>query len=284
MTLQIEPAVLDTLSASGTQNNPIIAWNNFLNGGGCTVSTSGGTELEDGPALNATTGTTYDYWSANPSGAAVNLLFEFNATRSPDFAGISAHNLADLGATVAFQRWTGSAWAGVGTGSVSPATNEAIGFYFDADGSTQWRMRITNVADTQAVIVGNVFLGDVMTMPTRVYQGYTPARRANNVMLQTNVSEGGNLLGSTVVRKGIRLSASFRHLTPNFIRGDDNTTGFQNFIDHFNNGKPFYWAWRPNRNGDLYWCWRSGNVIDPTNSGPKRYQSFSMDMAAYYDE
>lgn len=284
MTIQIEPAVVDALALAGTQNNPIIAWNNFLQSSGATVTTDGGTETADGAAINATTGTTYDYWQANASGSAVNLQVVFNTTRAPDFAGISAHNLADLGASIAIQRWNGSSWEGVGTGPVTPATNEAIGFYFDASGSTQWRFRVTNIVSTQVVRIGVAFLGDAMTMPQRIYQGYTPTLRPNQVALQTNISEGGNLLGSTVVRKGIRLGAKFSLIRRGFVRNDDSTTGFLNFIDHFNAGKPFYWAWRPSRYGDLYWAWRDGAVVDPTNSGPTTYQSLSLDMRAYYDE
>jgi hypothetical protein len=282
--IQIESALAEDLADAGTLNNPLICWNNFLEASGVTLTTDGGTEQDDGAAINATTGTTYDYWKAVPSGSAVNLQFDFNATRSPDFAAISAHNIADLGGTIAFQRWTGSTWTGVGTGAVTPTKNEAIGFYFEESGSTRWRLRITNVSSNQEVQIGVIFVGRALQVPQRIYQGYDPHLRPNMVDLNTNVSEGGNLLGSTVVRKGLMLSAEISHIQPSFSRNENSVDGFLRFVDHYNAGKGFYWAWRPGTYGDLYWAWRNGPTISVQNSGPKNYQSFGLNMRAYYDE
>lgn len=285
MSIQIEDVVASSLVAAGTQNNPLICWNNFIESGGRTLTTNGGTELADGSAENLSTGFTSDYWQANPSGTAVNLEIQFTTNRQPDFVGISAHNLSDIGASVAFQKWNGSSWEGVGTGSVTPADNKAIGFYFDPDGgSTLWRLRVTNVVATDTVIIGVLFVGKAMQLPRRLYQAYDPVLVPNEVDLRTNVSEGANYLGSSYVERGIRLSAKIAHLTPAFTRTTAANDGFQTFLRHYNAGKPFYWAWRPTQYEDLYWCWRSGPAISAPNTGPQAFQSLSMQMRGYYDE
>jgi len=124
------------------------------------------------------------------------------------------------------------------------------------------------------------FLGNYMRFEQGLYQGYTPPRRPNMVELQSNVSEGGHLLGSAVIRRGIKTTASLSH----FERGTIRSADFDGFVDHFNEGKGFFWCWRPNLGaGEMWWSWRDGGEISPTNTGPRRYMGFDMSMRHYVD-
>ncbi|PHQ81846.1 MAG: hypothetical protein COB69_03570 [Phycisphaera sp.] len=106
-----------------------------------------------------------------------------------------------------------------------------------------------------------------------------PPITPNSVDLQSNVSEGGNLLGSATVRKGSRTAAGLTHIEPTFLRA----TQWTSFQTHFNGGGGFFWLWRPTKYEDAFYAWRDGGVIAPTNSGPKEYMSFDMGMR-FYDQ
>lgn len=278
MTINISSTLAATLAANDTANNPIIAWDNAANDG--TLSTSIGTEVE-AAALSAT-GTTFDAWVAvpnlTPREYALQLVLP--SAQSLNFAALAAHNLSDIGATVQLEYSTdsGSTWNDSGAGTVTPTDNQAIAFYFTAVSATHWRFR-ASTAGIDSIMVGVAVFSTAITIEQRIYQGYAPPITPNQVELQSNVSEGSNLLGAAVTRRGSRASASLTHIAPSFLRGST-WTDFQN---HFNNGGGFFWAWRPTKYGDLFYAWRQGNVIAPTNSGPKEFMSFDMEMR-FYDQ
>ena len=263
------------LATAGTTNNPIVLWES-LSG---TLTTGVGTEVES--ATLSATGTTYDPWIATPTGGGITTLqMVFASAQSLNAVAIAAHNVGTIGATVRVQYSTnsGSSWTETEAGNISPSDDQAILFYFDEVSADYWRIRVTN-AGSNNVEIGVAYWGTVMTIPRRFYQGYTPPITPTNVMLQSNVSQGGNLLGAAVTRKGSSASATVQNVDPTFIRGTD----FKGFMNHFNNGNGSFWAWRPTKYGDLFYCWRDGNTIAPTNSGPRDLMSFDMNMR-FYDE
>lgn len=275
MSVLIGPTKAADLATNETSNNPIVLWES-LSG---TLSTTIGTEVESA-ALSAT-GTTYDPWIATPSGGGTAILqMVFASAQSLNAVAIAAHNIGTIGATVRVQYSTnsGSTWIETEAGNISPSDDQAILFYFDEVSADYWRIRVTN-AGSNDVEIGVAYWGTVMTIPRRFYQGYTPPITPTNVMLQSNVSQGGNLLGAAVTRKGSSASAAVQNVEPTFIRGTD----FKGFMNHFNDGNGSFWAWRPTKYGDLFYCWRDGNTIAPTNSGPRDLMSFEMNMR-FYDE
>lgn len=274
MTVLIGPNKAAQLATNGTSNNPIVFWES-LSG---TLSTSVGTEVESA-ALSAT-GTTYDAWVATPTaGGNAFLQMVFASAKTLNAVAIAAHNLGTVGGSIKVQYSTdsGSTWVDTEAGSTFAFDNQAILFYFDEVSADYWRIRVSTV--TANVEIGVAYWGTVMTIPRRFYQGYTPPITPTNVMLQSNVSQGGNLLGAAVTRKGSSASATVQNVDPTFIRGTD----FKGFMNHFNNGNGSFWAWRPTKYGDLFYCWRDGGAIVPTNSGPRDLMSFEMNMR-FYDE
>jgi len=232
------------------------------------------------PILVAATGTTFDSWIATPSGGQVTLELELTTAQSLSFAAIAAHNLGTIGADVRVQFSTdgGSIWTDAGAGITSPEDDQAIAFYFDAITSDHWRFKVTGAGSNDVEIAVALFSNPI-TIEQRIYQGYAPPITPNAVDLQSNVSEGGNLLGSATVRKGSRASAGLTHIDPTFLRGATWTS----FQAHFNGGGGFFWLWRPTKYEDAFYAWRDGGVIAPTNSGPKEYMSFDMGMR-FYDQ
>ena len=276
MTILIDPTKAATLATAGTSNNPLVFWENDATA--ATYSTSVGTEVEI--AALAATGTTYDAWIATPSGgneAALQVVF--SSAQSLDAIAIAAHNIADIGGTVRFEYNDGVAGAGTWQTAdlETPTDNQSIMAYFDAVSSDYWRVRVTGVTDDVEIAVA--FFGTVMQLPQRIYQGYMPPITPTNVILQSNVSQGGNALGALVARRGSSLSAEVTYIEPAFIRGTD----FVGFMRHHNDGKQFFWAWRPTKYDDLFYAWREAETIKPTNTGPKDLMSFSMGLRCYDD-
>lgn len=272
MTILIDPVVATALATAGTSNNPIVSYANEADNG--TLSTTNGTELE--PAALAGTGTTYDRWIATASGGGLaHLELALGSATSLSFCAIAAHNIGTIGASVRAQYSTdgGSTWFDSGAGPATPTDDQAIAFYFDAVSAQHWRFRVFD-AGSNDVEIGVAHFSNPITIEQRLYQGYAPPITQNVVDLQSNVSEGGNLLGSAAVRKGSTATASLTHIDPTFVRGAE----WKGFQAHFNEGGGVFWAWRPTKYGDFFYAWRQGSAIAPANSGPKDYMEFSMDM------
>ncbi len=282
MTIAISSGMAASLAAAGTENNPMILWRNRSVDGTWTQSL--GVEIES--PTNLLTGTTYDRWISTYSGGGfAQAQLVLPANRTMNMACVAAHTISDFGGTVSLQTSidSGSNWVDSGAGTVTPTDNQAIFFVFNETPTTNyWRLRISGGTTGELVSVGVFFLGKRLTVPQRIYQGYMPPITPTRVDLQSNVSEGGNLLGSSVIRKGSSAVANLTHLLPSFIRdnGADDWVPFQN---HFNNGGGAFWAWRPTQFEDAFYAWRSGPPIMPTNSGPKGYMSAQIEMRMFDD-
>jgi len=271
MTILIDPTKAAALATAGTSNNPLIFWENDALS--ATYATATGAEVES--AANAQTGTTYDAWICTPTvGQTATMTITFPTPVTLNAMAVAAHNIADIGGQLRFEYFTTS-WQTIE--SFSPTDNQAVVAYFDDITAVQWRIRVRLI--TQNVEIGVAFAGTVMTLPRRIYQGFTSPITPNNVILQSNVSQGGNLLGNLVARRGSSLDAQLTNIDPAFIRGTD----FKGFLKHHNDGKGFFWAWRPTKYGDLFYAWREGETINPTNSGPRDLMSFNMGLRCYDD-
>lgn len=277
MTILIDPTLAAALLSAGTENNPIVAYVNEADNG--TLSTSIGTSLQ--AAAFAGTGTTYDRWVATgAAGGNASLQLALGAPASLSFCAITAHNIGTLGASVRVEYSVngGSSWIDCGAGTAAPDDNQAIGFYFDAVSAQHWRVLVVNAAG-QDVEIGVALFSRAIVIEQRIYQGYAPPITQNVVELQSNVSEGGNFLGSSEVRKGSMASAELSEITPAFLRSAE----WKGFQAHFNEGGGMFWAWRPTDYGDLFYAIRQGAVIAPSNTGPKDYMGFTMNMRLYDD-
>jgi len=289
-----------------SSNNPFVLWDNL--GASGTWSTDVGTEVNS--AAYAGTGTTYDQWSATPNGSGIAALeVDLGSAQSVSMVAIAAHNAGTLGADVSIQHSATGAgsWTTVGA-ATSPTDNQAICWYFAETTARYWRVLFDQSAGATAeAICGVMFVGMPLTMPQRIYQGYRPPITPTEVALQSNVSEGGHLLGASAVKRASTAQAELRHLSEGFIRtygsdyylldesgavitdeaGDPLTIDvavsqkWAEFQRHFNEGGGCFWAWRPTKYGDLHYAWRNGAPIAPDNSGPRAYMSARLEMRLY---
>lgn len=282
MTVLISPGIAAELAAAGTENNPMILWDNLS--ADATWTLGGGSEIE--PASNLQTPTTYDRAVFTLSGTGATSLFALQTVpRTFDIVCLAALTLGDCDVRVRIQTSIdgGSSYQTVSAGNITPTDNQAICFVFDGAPTTDdWRIRFDQgIADCE-ISLGVAFFGNRLTVPQRIYQGYTPPITPTRVELQSNVSAGANLLEASIIRKGSNMVANLTHLLPAFIR-DTDANGWAAFQNHFNNGGAEFWLWRPTTFGDAFYGWRDGEPIIPTNSGPKSYMAASVEMRLFDD-
>ena len=278
MTIVYDPSKAASLAANDQSNNPVIAWNNIATP--TNISAPNGTE-PTGAASNAVTGTTYDFALLTQSGGGANLRVDLGSAGNANVAALAAHNLGTLGGLSARIEFSddNATWTDAGAGVVSPMNDEAIMWRFSQSSHRYWRIRISGITAGQVPAIGVFLLSNELVVPQRIYVGYAPPITPNIVDLQSNVSEGGHLLGSRIVRRGSTVSANITHLKPSFIR----SSAWMNFQNHFNNGRGFFWGWRPTGYPELYYAWREGATIAPENTGPQAFMNATLAMRLYSD-
>ncbi len=273
-----DPIVAATLAASGIENNPVIGA--FDQGVNATVTATGGGAVV-APVANVTTDTTYDFFEGEPNlSGRVNVQFVFASPVSLNFIALAGHNIGTLGGIIKVQYSlnSGVSWIPSGAGTASPTSDDAVAFRFADVLADHWRIRVEGVG-TNNVRIATVMLTNELVLPVRLYQGYAPPMTPTNVDLQSNVSEGGHPLGSSVVRRSSKATAALSPIPESFIRSLE----WLAFQKAFNEGAKFYWGWRPEKYGDLFYAWRSGAPIVPENSGPRDFMSAEMSMR-FFDE
>ena len=268
-------ARLIALYGQDLTNNPFFAWDNLADH---AVLTSNRPSLPGGDLFNATNGTTADFWLPDVNAIIANFIADFGADQSISFAAIAAHNLHDFGARVRVQNSPdGATWSQAGE-FVTPTDGAPIVWRFVPTAARYWRFQNAELTDGNPLAIGVAFLGNETVFPSRIYQGFSPIITANMVEVASNVSVGGNLMGSSTVSRGAKLDMSFQHIPPAFLRET-----FKPFLEHFNDGRGFFTAWRPAKYADdVHYCWRDGGVVQPTNAGPHELMDMSLSMRVHY--
>lgn len=263
------------LHVADVQNNPFVGFTNLA-----ASATLGGTAvLADGARSNAVDGNTYDYWVPNVSGAEAVFTVDLGAAAVITMASIAAHTLHVWGATARIERSTdGTTWVDGGAGPVTPSEDHAVAWRMAGNVSARyWRLRLTGLTAGDRPAIGVIWFGRELIFPDRTMSGASPALRATDVQLQSNVSVGGNLMGSNIVAKGATVSLSLPRVPVEFVRGD-----LLPFIDHFNSGRGFVYGWRPTQYPtDLHWCWRDGGTLRPAHSGVLHLMTVEFGARAY---
>lgn len=282
MTLKRDSATVSSLTSSGQENNPLVAYINDTDLP--TYSTDVGTLASGYAAANAGTYTTFDRWGATPNGSGqAALQMTYASAQAITWIGMAVHNLGTLGATVRPQYSTngGSTWSDTGAATVSPVNDRPIAWQIASTSAADWRLFITGLSGGDTAVIGHAFAGQFKhTFGQRFYQGFTPAITANRVESIPDLSEGNELLGTSIVRRGSRITAAFEHLDPTDMRG----VAVREFLAHYNDGKSFFFAWRPSKyDGDLHFGWRPGGVsaIQPTNAGPAALMALTFEMQVH---
>ena len=177
MSIVNAPNRVTELTAAGYLENPFVAWNNSA---ALSTTILGGTStLTDGAAANAVSGTTYDYWLPDVTGTTARFEVKFPAALGINCAAIAAHNLADLGGSIALRRSTdgGASYSATGLGgTITPTDNGPIVFRVASTGidAAAWQFNFTGLTAGDPLFVGVAFFGTDMIFPRRFYKDFAP--------------------------------------------------------------------------------------------------------------
>jgi hypothetical protein len=121
-------------------------------------------------------------------------------------------------------------------------------------------------------------MGRILTMQRSIYGGHAPITMSRETVLHQSLSRGGQFLGQGIRRVGLVGQASFRYLTPAWVRSD-----FDPFVRAARQ-YPFFWSWKPGDYPDevaYAWC---GEDIRPSNQGVREFMQVGWAMSGYDSE
>lgn len=261
MTMIIETGALNTTGAS-------LLYNNILANGTLTASTV----ATDGAAANAVDEATWDFWT--PTAVPAWLRVDYGSAVECDGAGIAAHTLASVGATVNIQSSTdNAAWTTRAT--AVPLTNEAIFFCFPPVTARYWRVYVTGAVAS----IGVAFIGKRLAFPSGVLSGHIAINNAVRVTLLNSTSVSGQLIKNRIVRRGAETTINFGLVETSFADGL-----FAAFKVWYNEGGTFFYAGSPSRwPNDMGYCWRpeGAGEITPSYTEGGTLSELSMEVSAY---
>jgi len=220
------------------------------------------------PAIAATYPTTFEFWKPTALPAAWGI--DFGSAKTVDYCGL----VGDLnGATVEIQSSSNfSTWTTRGT--IGPTTDRINMALFLPVEARYWRLLVTVAIPSIAV----VYLGQALAMQRKIYQGHTPLTLSRMTELSNNMSDGGQYLGRSVIRKGAQTSCDWSHLTADWYRAN-----FDPFVKAARTA-PFFIGWRPESYpNELGYVW-TDNDIAPQNTGPKNYMSVGVSFMGLINE
>lgn len=224
-------------------DSPLILWDNAIARGtiSATSSATGTTPL------SLLSGVTTDPWG--PSAMPVTVTMALASGEPVSAIGFAGHNMAAKGVTVILERLVSAAWVAVMT--VVPASDDPFVMSFPTIETTQWRVRFTG-SETFSLAV--MTLGNALVVPGRVVPPHVPLHRSSEVMLVGESESGtGEFLQADFERTGGRASINFSVQLHEFAAGDD----FDGFRQHFNRGRPFFFASFPETYPlDMGYLWR----------------------------
>ena len=205
---------------------------------------------------------TYEFWKPTslPATVTVDALTSFTA----DYVGLGSVQLKDCNVTLE-SSVDGVTY--VEAVSADILTDNDIMLLFASTSARYWRFTITALTGTPTVSLSVLNVGESMPMQRMIYGGHTPATLNRRTETRPNMSEGGQWLGRTIIRKGNSEDFSFNNLTSLFVRDT-----LDPFIE-FARVNPFFVLWRPESFGDeAIFGWVNDDIA-PVNTGTKDFMS-----------
>ena len=145
---------------------------------------------------------------------------------------------------------------------------------FEETTARYWRLAI--LGDTNGFNIANLKLGLSLAMYRPIYGGHAPLTLSRTTIKKPNISEGGEFLGSTVIRKGLNTSYDYQHLPADWYR-----QYFDPFVQHVESGNTFYMAWRPEDYPlEVGYC-LSNSEITPSNMGVRDLMQVNFSVVGY---
>jgi len=248
-----------------------IGYNNLVKSGTVTATDTAGYEKE-----NAQSWKTSSWWSAGAVGS-YSYYVDMGSSVSINSWGVAGHNLSDISADIYVQYSATGAWAGeqlTFSPTLTPSNNNVIYVVGGAISARYWRFFVA--APSGIFYIANLFLGTVLYLERGLPEGFSPANLNRDRKIYNNMSESGNYLGRSLIRKGSKVDINQPKITRAWI--DANWDALANSIELY----PFYFVWDwENYPLETAYC-MANNIKYPAYSD-SIYLDFSLNCVALYD-
>lgn len=240
----------------------VIGWHNVF-----TLSAlSASSETSDGPAENAVDGLTYDWWEGEGDPAGDTLTVNSGSVAC-DYLAVAVHDLGSQGASITLQgSANGSSWTTV-AGPYSPTDDKPWLWRFTVATYSWWRVVINGAACRLGVLQA----GTALVLPEGVYSGHTPSSLNRKPKILNNESEGGQLLGRSLIRSGAEADIRQDRVTATWVR--NTWSPFATYAET----RPFFFAWRHTSfPQEVIYGWSAGGA--KVEQGQGHFMSVSLDI------
>jgi len=242
------------------QDAPVIGWRNIVNVGNIVADS----EAAGCPATNLANPATHLIWRSGASGTQY-LTVTTGTLEDIDYVGIARHNFGSEGIAVSVEGKLddGNSPAEPYETLVDefiPPDDGPLILRFEPDPRTHVRLKLQAGSEIPEAAV--VYVGKLLQMERKLYQGHTPIKHARKTKATNGRSESGNFLGRIVTTEWNESNASFSLITPAWLRA--------NLIDFLTTGKdlPFFFAWRPESYPyEVGYAWLTNDPM-PTPASP----------------
>ena len=177
---------------------------------------------------------TYQNW--RPTAVPATVTATFDSAEAIDYVGVAAHNLGTVGGALTVQAYSETAESWYTVASWSPTTDAPLLAIFAPIEATEVRFLFTGGT---VPTVGVAFVGLATVMQRQIHRNAQPVFLSAKTDIKPQISDGGKLLGSMVIRRGVELSPSWRNLTKAFYNATLRPLALRMPTD------PFFFAWNP---------------------------------------
>ncbi len=255
------PNTIAPESITTSPGGALIGYNNLLVSGAA----------DDGSNPNkALVPNTHERWQ--PTATTVVARFQMASLFEIDFIGIAAHGMA--GNSILIQTATTIGGALTNLDSIVFADNNPVMINFDSVSVMEVALTMTLSAANE---IGVVYAGAAMQMPRSIYGGHAPQALAGKTSYQNSISENGNFLGRTIIRKGSATNLSWQHLDPSWYR-----EVFQLFVE---SAKlyPFFIKWRPDKYAEVSYSQTAADIVPKNMAGGSGLMSVDVGVVGHDD-
>jgi hypothetical protein len=232
---------------------------------------------DEGPGDAVLKPDTFTFWE--PTSLPATLVIDFGTGRDVDYAGL-VHTLGSSQCSALVETSDGTfagspeeqVWSAVAS-EVAPGNDAPLLFLDTSRVSRYGRITVTRSGSSSTmprIQVAN--FGEVLAMPRGIYGGHAPMNLSRDTVLDRALSKGGQFLGQGFVRYGMKGSASWKYLEPDWYR-----EYFDPFVQAARS-YPFFFAWRPSGYPlEVAYAWALGD-IQPSNMGARQFMQVGLEM------
>lgn len=232
------PVVLE--SGHSINNHVKLGWNNRIT----SVSAASASYSS---AQNVLNGSTSEKWIATTNETSV-IQFDFTATVTGgnEYVALNGHNLHSGNyAKVSLQSSSDGVTYSDIVADYIPSINDdsPIIFYFASKTHAYFRLLIesTDIVSSEfaeAPFIANLYAGNFLEMPRRIYAGFTPINYAGSTKTFGGSSESGEFLGRKVLSRKLETQLDFQFIDQAWFRST-----FYPFMKSAEEN-PFFLIWR----------------------------------------